>query len=225
MREITTLLVLVVALAGWSGCKTTSSDEGESSAGDEARAVEAAPKGPAAQQGAAIRAAKPSEKKKAAGSEKRKPGPRYSAFGVRLHGGEHFNIISFKDVGLPRKTPTTTAPILEAVAQSVAYELEAHGRLDLQPEVVFDEALADPANHKYCESEHLYVDMWHSEEPERYGYSLWSGCGEAGKFAWEEIPVEADDSMTLAEQVTPLGKGIVDSFAEARQKGCFTSRC
>jgi hypothetical protein len=153
------------------------------------------------------------------------PEYQYSPFGVRLHTGEHFHLISFKDVGLERKNHSETAPILEAIAQSVAYELQKRRDLEVTPEVFYDPDLGDPSKHRACGDHHLYVDVWQSRDPDRYGYSLWSGCGEAGKFAWDEVPIQGSVDRSLAEQVTPMGQGIVDSLAEAHERECFSKNC
>ena len=153
------------------------------------------------------------------------PDYQYSPFGVRLHNGEHFHLISFKDVGLDRKNHSETAPILEAIAQSVAYEIQKRRELPVTPEVVYDPRLSEPGEHRACGDHHLYVDVWQSRDPHRYGYSLWSGCSESGKFAWDEVPIQGTVDRSLADQVTPMGKGIVESLAEAHKNDCFSKNC
>ena len=149
----------------------------------------------------------------------------YSSFGVKLEGGEKFRLISFKDVGLGRSNPTPTDAILETIAQSLAYEMQLEEDLQLSPRVVHNDKLADPAEHTYCEKHRLYVDVWRSESPSRWGYSLWSGCSENHRFEWQEIPVESTHAEELDEAVEPLTKGIVESLANARETGCFTRTC
>lgn len=150
--------------------------------------------------------------------------PHYSSFGVSLRQGEEFNVISFKDVGLGRDDPTPKDPLLEAVAQSLSYEMRVNGELQLRPRVFFDKSLADPAEHRYCEANHLYVDIWRSENPEEWGYSLWSGCSKSQKFAWDEIPVP-ETTDDVAERVEPLTKEIAASIAEADREDCFRRAC
>lgn len=162
-----------------------------------------------------------------AGTQGADAGPdyQYSPFGVRLHSGEHFHLISFKDVGLERKNHSETAPILEAIAQSVAYELQKRRDLEVTPEVFYDPKLSDPSKHLSCGDRHLYVDVWQSQDPDRYGYSLWSGCGKSGKFAWDEVPIRGTVDSSLADRVSPMGEGIVESLAEAHDRECFSKNC
>jgi hypothetical protein len=149
----------------------------------------------------------------------------YSPFGVKLANGEHFHIISFKDVGLRRQDPKPNDPLLETIAQSLAYELQVAEGMQLSPRVVHDEALADPKEHVKCEANHLYVDVWRGEAPDRWGYSLWSGCSMEGQFAWREVPSTTDPDEDMTKAVEPLTEGIVESLADARQKGCFQKTC
>lgn len=156
--------------------------------------------------------------------EKTDSTPHYSSFGVSLRQGERFDLISFKDVGLGRENPSPTGPLLETVAQSLSYEMRVNGDLQLRPRVFVDEDLADPSEHTYCEANRLYIDLWRSEQPSKWGYSLWSGCSESQQFAWEEVPVpESTDEMT--ERVEPLTEEIVHSIAVADQKDCFQRAC
>lgn len=149
----------------------------------------------------------------------------YSSFGVQLRQGGDFDLISFKDVGLGREEPEPTGPLLETIAQSLAYELKLDDSFDFQTRVVHDMSLADPSSHTYCEGERLYVDVWRSESPERWGYSLWSGCSESTKFAWGEVPVDGDEKEELGDAVEPLTRGIADSLTSAAREGCYRRNC
>ena len=157
--------------------------------------------------------------------ESDKADAHYSPFGVKLANGEHFHIISFKDVGLRRENPQPNDPLLETIAQSLAYQLQVADGMQLSPHVVYEEDLADPKEHVKCEANHLYVDVWRSHSPDRWGYSLWSGCSMEGQFAWKEVPAETDPEEDMKKAVEPLTEGIVDSLADARQKGCFQKTC
>ncbi|MFB6374050.1 MAG: hypothetical protein ABEN55_13265 [Bradymonadaceae bacterium] len=148
----------------------------------------------------------------------------YSPFGVQLNDGSTFELISFKDVGL--KTGSSSRKLLfEAVAQAIAYQLKVVDQFHLQPRVIYDKALADPNNHTYCEKNRLYVDIWHGTAPERWGYSLWSGCSEAQQFAWREIEDKRAISEDPSEAVEPLARGIVESLREAAKSDCYRRAC
>jgi hypothetical protein len=154
------------------------------------------------------------------------PKYRYSPFVLKVNQGSVFKKISFKDVGFKLKEEEDEARMVyELVAESLAQELASEERLKLAAEVAYDEAILDPNNHVACGSEHLYVDVWHSQRPERWGYSLWSGCGEEDNFAWREIKVEGAMVSDPLEAVKPLTRGIVESLATASTKGCYQKSC
>ena len=149
----------------------------------------------------------------------------YSPFAVELE-SETFDVVSFKDVGIGRSNPRPNDPILEAISQSFLYEVRAHDKVGYDGEVVYDKTLLDPSNHLHCEKDHLYVDVWRAEGPDRWGYSMWSGCSQAGQFEWKEIELDGDpDKKSLVEEVTPLGRSIADSLAKASEDNCFTRSC
>ena len=164
----------------------------------------------------------PSEAPEAAESDETSP---YSPFGVQLSDSAHFDLISFKDVGLKPPESSSRKLLFEAVAQSIAYQLKVDEAFEVQPRVIYDEALADPNNHTYCEKDRLYVDIWHGTSPERWGYSLWSGCSEAQQFAWRELEDERAISTELDEAVEPLARGIVDSLSKAAREDCYRQAC
>ena len=153
-------------------------------------------------------------------------GEYHSPYVVTGDGDLSFEKITFTDVGLsaPESGPVDQI-ILEAIAESVAYELRAHEALEFDAEVRYDEALIDPDNHLYCDSDHLYVALWRGYEPDRWGYSLWSGCHEGQKFEWKEIddpyPAESDP-VTWVE---PLIDSIVESIDDAHEEDCFVAQC
>lgn len=157
------------------------------------------------------------------GAEKAPAQYHYSPFVVHLEGSP-FAEVSFKDVGLARPNPTPTDPLLEAISESFAYKIREHGTFGGDSQVVYDERILDPDNHLFCGSNHLYVDVWHSQSPDRWGYSLWSGCGEGDNFAWKEVPATGD-AKDLPDQVEPLTSSIVESLAEASANNCFQKTC
>ena len=85
--------------------------------------------------------------------------------------------------------------------------------------------ILDPSNHLACGSDHLYVDVWQSDAPKRWGYSLWSGCGEDDNFAWKEISYEPSVAGDLSHDVKPLAQSIVASIREANARGCYQKTC
>lgn len=147
----------------------------------------------------------------------------YSPFYVELKGAGEFDIITFKDVGLKRSTTDPNDPLLEVIAESLSYSI-SESDLGYGPAYVsYAEELADPASHKACGQNHLYVDVWKSRDS-RYGYSLWSGCGESDNFAWKELEIPAKGS-NLADEVEPLTRSITESIAEAKASQCFQKHC
>ncbi|MFW5968606.1 MAG: hypothetical protein ACOCV2_13865 [Persicimonas sp.] len=148
----------------------------------------------------------------------------YSPFFLELEGGE-FDTVSFKDVGLERVDGEPDELMLEAVAESLAYELsERSDETGYEAEMAYDEKMADPSNHVHCGLNHLYIDLWQSESPDRWGYSLWSGCSEIDKFASDELPDEHPDA-DAATQVEPLTESIVDDVVDASEEECFQAQC
>ncbi|MFP4600300.1 MAG: hypothetical protein ACLFVJ_18745 [Persicimonas sp.] len=147
----------------------------------------------------------------------------HSPFVVALSGGE-FDTVTFKDVGLPRDGDGPDEMLLEVISESFAQQIVARSEFDYDASVSYDADVLEPANHLHCEIDHLYVDVWRGSSPERWGYSLWSGCSERQNFAWREIPAPADDS-DLADWVEPLTESITDTLAEASERGCFQKSC
>lgn len=148
----------------------------------------------------------------------------YSPFVVQVPESKMaFTTITFKDVGLQRDSHEPSDPLLETIAHSIAYQLQATPGLDVEHSIVeYDERLIDPANHLACETHHLYVDVWNSDDT--WGYSLWSGCSEADNFAWKEVAMP-QGVTDLPERVRPLADNIADTLAEAHLDGCFTKSC
>ncbi len=147
----------------------------------------------------------------------------HSPFVVALGGGE-FDTVTFKDVGLPRDGDGPDEMLLEVISESFAQQIMARSDFDYDASVAYDAEVLEPSNHLHCELDHLYIDVWQSSSPERWGYSLWSGCSERQNFAWREIPAPADDS-DLTNWVEPLTESITDTLAEASERGCFQKSC
>ncbi len=146
------------------------------------------------------------------------PSP-YSPFVVQLTGGQVENI-SFKDVGL--SFGDEASAVYEAMANALASEIVAESALPWTAQMTYEPAVMDPANHVFCGDRHVYVDLWRSESPERWGYSLWSGCGEESQFAWEEVTT-ADAAWM--NNVTPVAQAITADLSDAHETGCFVRTC
>lgn len=150
----------------------------------------------------------------------------YSPFVVQVpESAMVFDVISFKDVGLKRESQDPADPLLESLAEAVSFEIQSASELGVkQSHVEYLESYADPANHRSCESEHLYVDVWNKGEAS-WGYSLWSGCGDADNFAWEEVAGVADDTTDLPDKLQPLAGAIAKRLVTAHQSKCFVKNC
>lgn len=156
----------------------------------------------------------------------KKPKFYYSPFVLEVQDQDAvFKKISFKDVGVGELTHAERATLYETMAESLSYELSLAPDLEMPAQVAYDLEITDPKNHLACGSNHLYVDVWRSKSPERWGFSLWSGCGEQDNFAWKEVtymPRETDD---MIEEVKPLTRGIVDAIKVAEEQGCYQKTC
>ncbi|MBA2662624.1 MAG: hypothetical protein H0U74_10045 [Bradymonadaceae bacterium] len=151
----------------------------------------------------------------------------YSPFLITSDSDTVFKTISFTDVGISQPMPgPVDTTLLETIAESLAKHLAASEQLHFTPQVHYDPALVDPQNHLFCEEHHLYVAVWRGFAPDRWGYSLWSGCNEEHQFAWKEVVMppkaEGDD---LISSVTPLTESIVESLSEATRKSCYLAKC
>lgn len=146
--------------------------------------------------------------------------PTYSPFVLRMsrEGRLPFGEISFKDVGMS-VDPAERVFVYESVASSVAAALASSPTAPMSSEVVYSEAAADPASHLACGSRHIYVDVWAPQGTERWGYSLWSGCGEEDRFALREVP------RRTADDVDALAEDIAATLGRAVERGCFVASC
>ena len=150
----------------------------------------------------------------------------YSPFLLTGEGEFRFEKISFTDVGLNQPDPGPVEPyLLETIAETLAYAISDHEALDFTPNVEYDPKLLEPANHRHCDKDHLYIALWRGYEPDRWGYSLWSGCDERQKFEWEEILDPYAEEVDTITWVEPLTESIVDSIQEAQDEDCFVARC
>lgn len=147
----------------------------------------------------------------------------YSPFVVEVASASElpFDRMSFKDVGMSLGEEAQ-AFAYESLAESVSEALRMSVAAEaLMSSVQYSEAITDPANHRACGSRHIYVDVWGNAK--KWGYSLWSGCGEQDQFAWQELPRPEDDDMLSAVQ--PLATEIARSIGKAVETGCFQKAC
>ena len=150
----------------------------------------------------------------------------YSPFMLTASDASIFKTITFTDVGLKQPEPGPVDPVLlETIAESLAQTIAEHEVLDFTPEVAYDERLLDPQSHLFCEEHHLYIALWRGYDPDRWGYSLWSGCNEEHQFAWKEVVETPSADTDLVSAVEPLTESIADTLAEATRKRCFLAKC
>ena len=156
---------------------------------------------------------------------------RYSPFVLDVHGPQSlpFHVISFKDVGV--STDDDRSALYESIAESLANELmtvhpNASIDMSMMSEVRHDDAITDPASHVACEGGHIYVDVWRAGGEGDYGYSLWSGCGEDDRFAYNDhVAPGANGGGDLIASVEPLTRDIADALRSAVQTRCFQRHC
>lgn len=149
---------------------------------------------------------------------------RYSPFVVQLpKGSAPFDMISFKDVGVSGDQQEAEA-LYETLAESLSLELASWPEAPLSSQVVYSEEITDPNNHKSCGSRHIYVDVWSTSAPPRWGYSLWSGCDEESRFAWREVPRE-HQHKDMAASVSGLTRDMSSALRKATTANCFTTDC
>ena len=134
-----------------------------------------------------------------------------------------FESISFKDVGLMSVAPADRAIVHHEIAEALSSELGGDAPMSLSTHVRYDLAMSLPETHLACTGGHIYVDLWDGSNPERIGYSLWSGCSEEGRFAWQEVLSEAAPDRRTA--IHTLARSIAGSIKKARQTRCFTRSC
>ncbi len=165
---------------------------------------------------------RPSEDELPADDESDPHGPFYPPWVIEVRGENlPFDEISFKDVGMSHVPAARRAQVYEAIVRALSAELEAHEALSAS--VRHSEAAARPEWHQNCVPRHLYVDLWQDTNPERWGYSLASGCTAEQRFARREIPRSAgpDDRATI----DVLARSMEDSVHEALRTGCFRRSC
>lgn len=156
--------------------------------------------------------------------DKTKKGFHYSPFVLKVKSSSSvFQKISFKDVGIQGVDDASREGVYETIAESLSMSLNENMSLSMPASVVYDEEITDPANHLACGSDHLYVDVWQSNDPPRWGYSLWSGCGDDDNFVWKEISREGSRAST--EQVKPLTDSIISELEKAKSRGCYQKTC
>lgn len=150
----------------------------------------------------------------------------YSPFVITVDGDVVFKTVTFTDVGISQPDPgRVDDTLLETIAESLARHLSRSDTLGYATRVYHDAALADPDNHLFCEESHLYVALWKGYAPDRWGYSLWSGCNEEHQFAWKEVEIPESAANDMIESVKPLSVSVVESLEKATKEGCFLSEC
>ena len=151
-------------------------------------------------------------------------GQHYSAYAVETPTNASFHIVTFKDVGIRHFTPNLE-PLYETVAESLALQMTSLADPAWTARAAYRAELLDPANHRHCATRHIYVDVWTSMEPDRWGYSLWSGCGEDDQFAWTELPMTSAAADDLVGHAEALTTSILGDLRSAQERGCWTRTC
>ncbi len=150
----------------------------------------------------------------------------YSPFVVTVDGDVVFKTVTFTDVGIRQPLPgPVDETLLETIAESLAQHLSRSETLGYEAKIYHDAAAADPNNHLFCEESHLYVAIWKGYSPDRWGYSLWSGCNEEHQFAWKEVVIPKSAANDMIESVKTLSVSIVESLEKATKENCFLSEC
>lgn len=150
--------------------------------------------------------------------------PTYSPYVLKVTSeAVPFDQISFKDVGLSVSSHESEV-LYETLAESLALEIE-RASLASHPEVLYSEEITDPANHTACGGRHVYIDVWTTEAPPQWGYSLWSGCAEEDRFQWRQLPRDPLQSADPAAGLIPLARDIASSLRHATHTGCFQRQC
>lgn len=158
------------------------------------------------------------------------PAPNYSPFVLDLHtaapGALPFHVVSFKDVGMSLPDDAARQHAYETLAEALSLEiagLTTELGAPMTSSVRHDHHVTDPAAHLACEGGHLYVDVWRSGADGPYGYSLWSGCGEDDRFAYNESV--GPDSGVASSAMDPLAEEIAESLEGALRRRCFQRAC
>lgn len=151
----------------------------------------------------------------------------YSPYYLTGEGDLVFRTITYTDVGIRQPGEGPVDPeVLEAFSEALAGRLMAMEGIEYDVEVKHDPSQADPSEHLFCEGEHLYIALWHGYEPERWGFSLWSGCEAHHEFAWEEIEDPLERGVEdLSERLAPLVDRIAAKVEEAHHTGCYLTSC
>ena len=147
----------------------------------------------------------------------------YSPFVLDVQGQSSdlpFHLISFKDVGMSIAPGPERELAYETLAEALSLELASDPRAPMSSSVRHDAAQLDPSAHVACEGDHVYVDVWRAGDDGAYGYSLWSGCGEDDRFAYNDTV-----AITSTAELDPLAVEIADSLRSALQTGCFQRHC
>lgn len=145
----------------------------------------------------------------------------YSPFVIDVaHDHLPFRQITFKDVGMSL-APEDRAHVYELVAEELREGLSEAG---IHARVSHDVRWSEPEHHLACQSEHIYVDMWHGGSEDgsgTWGYSLWSGCEAESEFGRGDVPHEHDGAVAAH----PLARHIAQRIQTAADAHCFRKRC
>ena len=156
--------------------------------------------------------------------------PSYSPFVVDVDSPSPaalpFHLISFKDVGMSLPDDAARQMAYESLAEALSLELAELSQelgASMSGSVRHDHGLTEPTAHLACEGRHIYVDVWRSGDAGPYGYSLWSGCGEDDRFAYNERVVASAEGTPSA--MDPLAQEIAESLEDALRRRCFQRTC
>lgn len=149
---------------------------------------------------------------------------RYSPFAIQVDGLFPFDVVTVQDVGL-HLAEGLDHGLYEAISQALSITLGSSEFLEVTANVSYVEDIADPSRHEFCDSDHLYVALWHGTHPDKWGFSLWSGCGELDEFAWHEFESDIDSGEIPFDSIERLASEIVSAVENAARTQCFQKRC
>ena len=129
-----------------------------------------------------------------------------------------FDRISMKDVGMSI-APNEREAMYERVASSLSTALADDDELPMSSVVLYSQEKETPAGQLTCGHQQVYVDLWEPNGQQRWGYSLWSGCGEEDEFAHREV------DRAHAKDVDTLTQSIAKALRHAVATQCFSREC
>ncbi len=149
---------------------------------------------------------------------------RYSPFAIRVEGSFPFDVVTVQDVGL-HLTDGLDQGLYEAISQAISIALDGNEFFEVRANMFYVEDVSNPTHHEFCDSDHLYVALWHGTHPDKWGFSLWSGCGELDEFAWREFEAALGVSEIPFDSIETLAAEIVSAVETAARTQCFQKRC